>query len=124
MRALILAAAGLLLAAGPAIAQDNPPEGVPAQHTSHDALGPGGDHPARPDAQWSLERRETWLQQQIDRQGSADGRAKLDAIRTEQSRLTAAHGGLTQTDHHYLEGRIDQLAGRLGLGGAQSPWGA
>jgi hypothetical protein len=126
MRALLPAAAALALCAAPpaALAQNVPsPAPTPSQHTSDDALGPGGDHPARPGAAWSLEQRETWLQQQIDQRGSAEGRGQLDALRAEQARLMATHGGgLTNSDHIYLARRIDEIAGRLGLGGAP-PWG-
>ena len=144
MKALLFtaAAAGLLAASSLALAQDAPappappaaaapPDGhIPSQHTSDDALGPGGDHAARPGAAWSLERREQWLQQRLDQVQSggtvpadqvAQGRAKLDAIRGEQVRLTAQHGGLTQTDHIYLNGRLDQLNASLG---GPAPWGA
>ena len=98
---------------------------MPSQHTDNDALGPGGDHSARPGAAWSLEQREQWVQQRLDQASnggtSTQGRAQLDAIRAEQAKLTAAHGGLTQTDHVYLNHRIDQLNASLGQ---TAPWGA
>ena len=144
MKAFLFAAAAASLLTGPvlALAQDaaappappaaaSPPDGhMPSQHTSNDALGPGGDHAAHPGAAWSLEQREQWLQQRLDQVQSsrtvpvdqvAQGRAKLDAIRGEQAKLTAQHGGLTQTDHIYLNGRLDQLNASLG---GPAPWGA
>ena len=103
---------------------------MPSQHTDNDALGPGGDHAAHAGAAWSLEQREQWVQQRLDQADSSgtapgaqltQGRAQLDAIRAEQAKLTAAHGGLTQTDHIYLNHRIDQLNASLGQ---TAPWGA
>ena len=120
MRVQFLAVAAGLLAASPALAQPaaTPLPAPPAQ-TSHDALGPGGDHAAPPGALKQLQEREQSLLQDIDRSGSEDGLRTLDAIRAEQDRLAAAHGGgLTQTDHRYLTARLDELALRLGLPGA------
>src|SRR5665213_1492494 len=92
MKTLLLAAAaaGLLAAPVLALAQDtsapappaaaSPPDGhMPSQHTSDDALGPGGDHAARPGAAWSLERREQWLQQRLD-QAQSGGTVPADQV--------------------------------------------
>lgn len=89
-------------------------------------MGPGA---------WSLNQREDWLQQRIER-GRADGsldrreayRAQraLNDIRAMQARLTRrGHGRLNDADRTYIEQRLDRL--RDGLrwmrdNGERSPW--
>ena len=83
---------------------------------------PQGPPPPAP-GDWSLDQRENWIQQSIDR-GRADGsltrrealRAQrgLDSIRRTQGDLIARdHGRLNDTDRFYLEQRLDRLRGGL-----------
>jgi len=87
--------------------------------------GPGGPPPpvASPPiyggGDWSLERREEWLQQRIN-QGRADGsltrrearraQAALDAVRYDQARMMRrGHGHLRDADRAFLEQRLDRV---------------
>ena len=82
-------------------------------------------------ADWTLERRERWIGERIQRasddgrlSGNEEqrGRAELDAIRSEQSRLLARDGGaLSEADSAYLEQRIDELNRTLRWEGENRP---
>jgi hypothetical protein len=113
MRALILAAASAALLAAPA-AFAQPSEAPPAPPPPSDStVSPAEDPAAPPAVQQDVQRQEAWLAQQI---GDGRGRQMLDNIRAEHARLAASHGGgLTQSDARYLEARLGELAGRLGL---------
>jgi hypothetical protein len=81
---------------------------------------------------WSLDQREAWLQERIDRgraNGSLDRREVFRAerglqdIRRMQADLTARDGGmLNPPDRHYLEERIDQLRSTLNWMQDLPPW--
>jgi hypothetical protein len=76
--------------------------------------------PSAPGAgDWPLERRESWIQERIDR-GRTDGtlsrheafraQAALNDIRTAQARMVRHSGGrLRDADRFYLEGRLSRL---------------
>jgi hypothetical protein len=119
MRGPLLAAAAalsLVLSSHPISALAQTPE--PSQNTSDDALGPGGDHAAKPGDAQKLDQHEKSVEARLQAaqpSGQIDhGRAELQAIRTEQAKLMASHGGLTQTDYHYLAQRVDALDSSLG----------
>lgn len=82
-------------------------------------------------ADWSLERREQWMESRIQR-AMSDGRlsgaeneraqAELGAIRDEQARLLARDGGaLSDPDSTYLANRIDELNRTLHWTGPNMP---
>lgn len=88
------------------------------RENDRDHMGPPPPPPAPPGG-WSLEQREDWLQQRIER-GRADGsldrreayRAErsLRDIRAMQARLLRRdRGRLTDADRLYLEQRLDRL---------------
>ena len=83
---------------------------------------------------WSLERREQWMEARIQR-AMEDGRlsgnenergqAELGAIRSEQARLLERDGGaLSEPDSAYLANRIDELNRTLHWAGPNTapPW--
>ena len=80
---------------------------------------------------WSLDRREQWVAQRIQRaadhgrlSGNEDrrGRAELGAIGVEQARLLAQDGGaLSEPDRVYLAQRIDELNRTLRWQGENPP---
>jgi hypothetical protein len=85
-------------------------------------------------ADWSLERREQWMEARIQR-AMEDGRlsgnenergqAELGAIRNEQARLLERDGGvLSEPDSAYLANRIDELNRTLHWAGPNMapPW--
>ena len=137
MKTLLLAAAAaaVIAATAPAMAQDAPPAyGAPR----YDAPRPDGDrmdhmdHAYRADVgDWSLERREDWLAGRIERasdrgvlSGNEEqrGREELRAIRAEQARLVDRDGGrLSPEDHSYIARRIDQLNATLRWEGRNPP---
>ena len=126
MRTLILAAvaAASLAASVPlvALAQD-------AMHDHADHMA--GEHMDRPMGDWSLDRREEWLQGRILRasehghlSGNEEkrGQGELDAIRAEHARLKDRDGGqLTEADHTYLANRINELNRTLRWQGENPP---
>lgn len=83
---------------------------------------------------WSLDQREHWLADRIDRgmdehhlsgREVERGRQELSAIRAEQMHMTQRDGGaLSETDHSYLAHRLDELNTTLKWEGANppSPW--
>jgi hypothetical protein len=97
LTALVLSAATLMSAA-PVLAQPAPGE-------------------------WTLERRESWLQERLDRAASDGALTRHDAKRAEktltgimdrQAHLVSADGGqLRPSDRQELQGRLDQLDGTL-----------
>jgi hypothetical protein len=104
---------------GPGAGPGGPPAVVPVP-------GPGGD--------WSLERREDWLQQRIG-QGRADGslsrreayraQASLNDIRMSQRRMMR-YGPLRDRDRAMLQERLDRLSQSLrwarNNGETMPPW--
>jgi len=115
-----------------ALAQDVPPpypDNAPPGDM-HDRAGPM-DRVDRPGGDWSLDRREQWLDGRIERavqhgrlSGNEErrGRGELDAIRTEQDHLTARDGGaLSEADRSYVAHRIDELNGALRWEGENPP---
>jgi len=85
--------------------------GGPPPVASPPIYGGGGD--------WSLERREDWLQQRIN-QGRADGsltrreayrvQSGLNDVRSTQARMMRrGHGRLRDSDRAFLEQRLDRL---------------
>lgn len=134
MKTTILAAAGAaLLALAPAafapaaFAQDPTPPGAPPPVGARPAGPAGGD--------WTLKRREDWIDAHInrahddkdidDRQADRAHHA-LDRIRDDENRMRGRHDGqLTDNETAELESRLDALAGRLrGLreSAFQRPW--
>ena len=86
---------------------------------------------AAPAGGWSLDQREQWLQDRIDRgidkgwisgREAERGRQELGAIRTQQATLLARDGGaLSPEDHSYLVHRIDELNQTLKWSGRNPP---
>jgi hypothetical protein len=99
-----------------------PPLGYSPEHM--DRMDHGG-------GEWSLDRREQWLEGRIERasdhgalSGNEErrGRTELDAIRGEQARLRARDGDqLSAADHSYIAHRIDELNGTLRWEGRNPP---
>ena len=97
-----------------------PPPPPPADYAS-----------AAPAGGWSLDQREQWLQDRIDRgidkgwisgREAERGRQELGAIRTQQATLLARDGGaLSPEDHSYLVHRIDELNQTLKWSGRNPP---
>jgi len=85
---------------------------------------------------WSLDRREQWVDQRIDRAAmdgrlsgneNQRGRSELAAIRAEHARLMVRDGGaVSETDRLYLAQRINDLNGALRWEGVNPPppWAA
>jgi hypothetical protein len=130
---LAAAAAASFSAALPivALAQDAP---APHADAPPPPLGYSPEHMDRMDhggGEWSLDRREQWLEGRIERasdhgalSGNEErrGRTELDAIRGEQARLRARDGDqLSAADHSYIAHRIDELNGTLRWEGRNPP---
>jgi len=85
---------------------------------------------AMPEA-WSLERREHWMGERLQRATDAGGlsgnesehgRLELNAIQTEQARLVERDGGaISEIDRAYLNRRIDELNNTLKWEGDNPP---
>ncbi len=116
--------------AAPAFAQDmatpypdRPPPGADRPESM--------EHMDRPDGDWSLGRREAWLEARIDRgsergrlSGNEEqrGRAELESIRTEEAKLRDRDGGrLSPEDRTYVANRIDGLYRTLRWQGDNPP---
>ncbi len=101
-------------------------------------LPPPGAMPPPPPSgpgQWSLDQREDWIQQRIER-GRADGslsrreafraQQSLNSIRAMQARLTRRDGGrLNGPDRLYIEQRLDSLRNSIHWmrdNGEFAPW--
>ena len=89
--------------------------------TTFAATAPAFAQPAP--GEWTLERRESWLQERLDRAASNGdltahdaGRAQkdLEKIMSLQDKMIRDDGGaLRPSDRRELEGRLDQLDGTL-----------
>lgn len=97
----------------------------------HGAMAPPPPPAPAPGA-WSLDQREAWLQERIERaraNGSLNRREAfraqrgLDDIRRTQADLVARDGGmLNGADRHYIEERLDHLRATLNWMQDQPPW--
>jgi hypothetical protein len=116
MKTLIaMALAATALTAAPALAQDAQEHGGPAPSI---ALTP-----PMPSGEWTLERRESWMQERLDHARTDGSLTRHDISRAENSlhkieRLQAemirdAHGTLGDEDRRELEGRLDTLRDTL-----------
>ncbi len=118
--------------AAPSFAQDMPP---PYSGGPPSAEGPPGmdrmDRMDRSEGEWSLQRREAWLQTRIDRSSERGGlsgneeergRAELQSIRAEEAKLRDRDGGrLSPEDRTYVASRIDGLNRTLRWQGDNPP---